>query len=108
MYVLVYDYEVAEEQRSRFEEVYGASGAWVRLFGRGRGYLGTDLFERVGGGRYLVLDRWADEAAYRAFQEAHGEEYRGLAERTRDHYRTETRLGVVPDGPGLGHGVPRP
>ena len=52
---------------------------WVALFRRGEGYLGTSLLrDRDEDGSYLTIDRWRDEAAYRAFRAAFETEYRRL------------------------------
>ncbi|MFE5940812.1 antibiotic biosynthesis monooxygenase family protein [Streptomyces sp. NPDC056470] len=97
MYVLIYEYEVGADQRSRFEKIYGSSGQWSELFRKAPGYLGTDLFRRVDetGDRYLVVDRWADEQAFRAFKASFAGEYDRFSEQTRRLYRTETVLGSL-------------
>jgi heme-degrading monooxygenase HmoA len=41
----------------------------VQLFRRADGYLDTRLLrDRATPGRYVTMDRWEDEAAYRAFR----------------------------------------
>ena len=68
---------VASEQA--FAEAYGAEGRWARLFALHPGFRGTMLARPAErGGWWLTIDRWADEAAFHAFQRAHGEAYRAL------------------------------
>lgn len=78
-YVYVWEFQVAAAQRAAFERAYGADGDWVVLFRRGEGYLGTSLLrDRDVEGRYLTVDRWRDEAAYRAFRADFETDYRRL------------------------------
>lgn len=78
-YVYVWEFQVAGAQRAAFERIYGADGDWVALFRRGEGYLGTSLLrDREVPGRYLTVDRWRDEAAYRAFRADFETDYRRL------------------------------
>jgi heme-degrading monooxygenase HmoA len=93
----MYAYEVHADQRSRFEQTYGSAGPWSGLFRKSPGYLRTDLFRRVDetGDRYLVVDRWADERAFRAFKDSFGGEYDRFSEQTRRLYRTGTVLGSL-------------
>jgi quinol monooxygenase YgiN len=74
--VRVWEYDVPEASRAEFERAYGASGDWAQLFGSSPGFRGTDLFVSVGDpGRYLTVDRFTDEAAWRSFLELHREAY---------------------------------
>jgi len=78
-YVYVWEFEVGEAQRAAFERIYGADGDWVALFRRGEGYLSTSLLrDRDVPGHYLTVDRWRDEAAYRAFRATFEADYRRL------------------------------
>ncbi|MBN8740102.1 MAG: antibiotic biosynthesis monooxygenase [Xanthomonadaceae bacterium] len=78
-YVYVWEFRVAAAQRAAFERRYGADGDWIALFRRGEGYLGTALLrDRNEDGRYLTIDRWRDEAAFRAFRAQFDVEYRRL------------------------------
>jgi heme-degrading monooxygenase HmoA len=78
-YVYVWEFHVAAAQRAAFEQHYGAAGDWVALFRRGEGYLGTSLLrDRNEDGRYLTIDRWRDEAAFRAFRAQFDVDYRRL------------------------------
>jgi len=76
MYVVLWFFLVAPDKRAAFERAYGPDGTWVKLFRKGTGYLGTELL--FDGTRYLTIDRWDSEAAYRQFRDDFDAEYRKL------------------------------
>ena len=64
-----------------FEQAYSGTGNWARLFGQAAGYRGTMLLRPCEkGGWWLTIDRWETEAAFQAFQDEFGIQYRGLDE----------------------------
>jgi heme-degrading monooxygenase HmoA len=82
VHVRIFEYDVAPAQADGFAAAYGAEGDWARLFARGHGYLGTELFRCVpAGSRWITVDRWTDEAAWQAFLDAWGTEYAALDRR---------------------------
>ena len=79
MYVRVWEYDVTADHVDAFVAAYDAEGDWARLFRRGDGYLGTELFRSTGdAGRFVTVDRWTAEAAWRAFLDEWGESYAQL------------------------------
>jgi O-acetyl-ADP-ribose deacetylase (regulator of RNase III) len=69
----------AEGRDAAFREAYGPGGPWVALFRRAEGYVGTELAPlHDPPGWYRTTDRWASEAAHRAFRERHAAEYAAL------------------------------
>lgn len=94
MYVRIWEFRAAPEQRDAFERAYGPQGDWVRLFRMGEGYLGTELLADVGGGgRYLTLDRWSSKEAFEAFLRSHLEDYREIDRRLEGVRRQEAPYG---------------
>jgi heme-degrading monooxygenase HmoA len=93
MRVIIWEFTVRPEQAPGFEEAYGPAGAWVALFRRAPGYLGTELLS-AGGGRYLTLDRWADRAAYAAFRESAAADYAALDAHCETLTAGEREIGV--------------
>ena len=72
-------HDVTPDHVDDFVAAYAAEGDWAQLFRQGRGYLGTELFRDTGDDtRFVTIDRWTDEAAWRAFLEERGETYAGL------------------------------
>jgi Antibiotic biosynthesis monooxygenase len=93
VFAAVWEYEVAPEHTAAFEETYGAHGAWAALFGRSPAYRGTLLVaDRDRPGRYVVIDRFADEAAYRSALSEHREAYDELSASCEPLWLRETAL----------------
>lgn len=95
MFVVVWKFEIAEEQVAAFEAAYGAEGAWARLFRASKDYLGTELLrDAYVPGAYLTIDRWTSEAAFRAFRKEHDAEYEVLDRECDALTGRETRVGA--------------
>jgi len=95
MFVVVWQFEIAEEKVPEFEASYSSEGAWAKLFHASPHYLGTELLrDAYIPGSYLTIDRWASEDAFRAFRKSHDAEYESL-DRACDSLTTrETRIGA--------------
>ena len=95
MFVVVWQFEIAEEKVAAFEAAYGPAGAWAQLFRASPNYLGTELLrDAYIPGAYLTIDRWASEEDFRAFRKDHDPEYESL-DRTCDALTSrETRIGA--------------
>ena len=95
MFVVVWQFEIAEEKVSAFEAAYGPDGAWAQLFRRSADYKGTELLRDayVPGG-YLTIDRWTSEEAFRAFRKDHDREYEALDRECDALTAKETRVGA--------------
>ena len=79
MYVRVWEYDVAVEHGDAFVAAYGTDGDWAQLFQRGRGHVSTELYRNTAtDARFVTVDRWTDEAAWRAFLEDWGAAYEDL------------------------------
>jgi heme-degrading monooxygenase HmoA len=93
MFVRVWEYEVDSEQVDAFVAAYAATGDWAQLFGRGHGYVGTDLYRSTDdGSRFVTVDRWSDQAAWLAFLEDWREAYDGLDVSMSELTRSERSL----------------
>lgn len=93
MIALVFSYEVRDAEE--FERAYGADGEWAQFFGRGAGYIGTELLHDVEiPTRYLVIDRWDSAEAYNAFAAEHRDEYMTRVDDSRFLYDQELRFGT--------------
>ena len=79
MIEIAWEFEVGPDSRARFEQVYGPSGEWTRLFSRHSGYRGTRIVHDLAHPeRYLVTDCWEDEAAFESFRNEHSRDYEAL------------------------------
>jgi heme-degrading monooxygenase HmoA len=95
MFVVVWQFEIAEEEIAAFEAAYGSEGTWAQLFRSSPDYKGTELLrDAFESGNYLTIDRWTSEQAFRAFRKQHDAEYE-ILDRACDALTTrETRIGA--------------
>jgi len=95
MFVVCWQFEIAEEKVAAFEAAYSPEGAWALLFRTSPDYMGTELLRDayIPGG-YLTIDRWASEEAFRAFRRDHDAEYETLDRACDDLTSRETRIGA--------------
>jgi uncharacterized glyoxalase superfamily protein PhnB/quinol monooxygenase YgiN len=90
----VWEYEVRVESVPEFLRHYAPDGTWVRLFRRASGYLGTQLYrDRRRAERYLTVDHWIDEAAYREFRRTFAADFEALDQACVGLTRGEAHLG---------------
>ena len=95
MFVVVWQFEIAEEKVTAFEAAYGPEGAWAGLFRNSTDYLGTELLrDAYIPGTYLTIDRWASEEAFRAFRKEHDADYEKLDRASDSLTSRETRIGA--------------
>jgi heme-degrading monooxygenase HmoA len=95
MFVVVWQFEIAEDKIAAFEAAYGPEGSWAKLFRISPNHLGTELLrDAYIPGAYLTVDRWSSEADFRAFRKQHDQDYEVL-DRACDALTTrETRIGA--------------
>lgn len=99
-YTYVWEFEVEAGLAAEFERHYGPGGTWAALFARADGYVETLLLkDRAAPGRYVTVDRWRDEAAYRAFRTAFSAEYEQLDRECERLTIGERRLGEFGECP---------
>ena len=95
MFVVVWQFEIAEEKVAAFEAAYSPEGAWAQLFRASPDYRGTELLrDSYIHGTYLTIDRWASEEAFRAFRKEHDQEYESLDRACDSLTGRETRIGA--------------
>lgn len=95
MFVVVWQFEIAEEKIAAFESAYGPEGLWAQLFRKSPGYQGTELLRDIYvAGKYLTIDRWIGEEAFRAFRRDHDAEYEALDRSCDDLTSREARIGA--------------
>ena len=95
MFVVVWQFEVAEEKIVGFEAAYGPEGAWAKLFGTSPDYRGTELLrDAFVSGSFLTIDRWASEEAFRRFRKEHDADYELIDRKCDALTSRETRIGA--------------
>ncbi len=103
MFIVVWQFEIAEEKIAAFEAAYGPDGLWARLFRSSPDYLGTELLrDAYVPGSYLTVDRWSSEEAFRAFRKNHDSDYETLDRSCDALTSRETRIGARPGSPQTG------
>jgi hypothetical protein len=95
VFVVVWQFEIAEEKVPAFEAAYGPEGAWAQLFRTSPNYLGTELLrDTYVPLTYLTIDRWASENDFRTFRKDHDLEYESLDRSCDSLTSRETRIGA--------------
>lgn len=81
MHEIFYRYRVHRDQARAFEEAYGPTGPWAKLFARQPGFVRTRLFRhKEDPGIYVTIDSWQTKRDYVTFKRTHAAEYRRLNE----------------------------
>jgi heme-degrading monooxygenase HmoA len=95
MFVILWQFDIAEDKIAGFEAAYGPEGSWARLFSLSSDYLGTELLkDAYVPGRYITIDRWRNEETFRAFRATHDADYETLDRASDALTATETRIGA--------------
>jgi heme-degrading monooxygenase HmoA len=95
MFVVIWQFEIAQEKESAFEAAYSPEGAWAKLFHSSPDYRGTELLrDAYIPGAYLTIDRWSSEEAFRAFRKEHDSAYEALDRACDPLTSSETRIGA--------------
>jgi heme-degrading monooxygenase HmoA len=94
MHVIVWEFVPKPDCAAEFERLYGPGGEWDALFKRAQGFVGTELLrDEKRPDRYLTVDRWASEAAFRHFRVQFGEQYETLDHECEIMIEQERRIG---------------
>ena len=95
MFAIMWQFDIAEEKVASFESAYGPGGSWANLFKRSDDYLGTELLrDAYVPGRYITIDRWQSEEAFRSFRKEHDADYESLDRNSDSLTEHETRIGA--------------
>jgi heme-degrading monooxygenase HmoA len=95
MFVVVWQFEIAEDKIAAFEAAYGPEGSWAQLFRNSSNYLGTELLrDAYVPGSYVTIDRWKSETDFRSFRKSHDKEYEALDRACDSLTGRETRIGA--------------
>jgi heme-degrading monooxygenase HmoA len=95
MFVILWQFDIAEDSIPTFEAAYGSRGSWASLFSRSPQYLGTELLkDAYVPGRYVTIDRWENEDAFRTFRAQHDSDYEALDRACDPLTAAETRIGA--------------
>jgi heme-degrading monooxygenase HmoA len=95
MFVILWQFDISEENLPGFEAAYGPDGTWASLFARSPEYLGTELLrDAYVPCRYVTVDRWRSEEAFRAFRAQNDADYEALDRACDSLTQSECRIGA--------------
>jgi heme-degrading monooxygenase HmoA len=95
MFIRLWQFRPRPDKVAEFRTVYGGQGDWATLFGRARGYLGTELLQSMTDPlTYMTLDRWETSEAWEAFIRTWPSEYAALDRRCESLVLEETHVGA--------------
>ncbi|HEY3706950.1 MAG TPA: antibiotic biosynthesis monooxygenase [Terracidiphilus sp.] len=95
MFIVIWQFEIAEKKIAAFEAAYGPEGDWALLFRSSPEYRGTELLrDAYVPGSYVTIDRWTSEEAFRAFRKERDGDYEKLDRTCDDLTAKETRIGA--------------
>ena len=95
MFVVIWQFEIAEDKISAFEAAYGPDGSWAKLFRQSPKYIGTELLrDAYVPGSYVTIDRWHSEEDFRAFRKHHDHDYEVIDRECDSLTSKETRIGA--------------
>jgi quinol monooxygenase YgiN len=106
MIALVWQFDVREDSREAFEQIYGADGEWTALARRSRSYLGSAfLRDQTAPTRYLLTEYWSEMVVYERHVQDFTDEIASLTRRRDEMLTAVQSLGVftaldVPDRSG--------
>ncbi len=93
-FTYIWEYEVSASEEGEFLMHYASDGTWAELFRRAPGYLATELYrDRARPERFVTIDRWRSEAAFREFRSRFAAEFEALDHRCERLTRHEALLG---------------
>jgi heme-degrading monooxygenase HmoA len=94
LFVALWEFEVKPGSEEKFGEVYGADGAWAKLFARDEAYRGTQLVKDVARERvYLTVDFWETREAYERFKRENAAEYERIDKECEGMTVRENKIG---------------
>jgi heme-degrading monooxygenase HmoA len=94
MFVALWEFEVKPGCEKRFENAYGPTGDWTKLFRSDSNYRETRLLrDAFRPAIYLTLDFWNSREAYDEFMAANKDTYKMLDAAGEELASKERRLG---------------
>jgi len=94
-FTALWEFFVPQDCQSDFEKAYGPEGAWVQLFRRSVGHLGSELIRDLDRpGRYVTLDHWTSRDAFHNFKREHADEYAAIDQQCERLTEREVFLGA--------------
>lgn len=94
MFCYIWEFIVAAPHVDAFTRAYGPEGAWVELFSRDPGYIGTELLrDSEDPRRFLTVDHWISREVWIAFRQRVDEEFQAIDRACEAFTEREAYLG---------------
>jgi quinol monooxygenase YgiN len=103
---VVWQIDIAPDERENFERFYGADGEWTALSRRSRSFLGSSFLRDLAHPeRYLLIEYWSEMVVYEKHLADFGSEVQSLEEERNKFVLRMEAMGVftaldVPDRVG--------
>jgi len=93
-YTCLWEFIVEPQHVKEFERHYGPQGSWVELFRQAPGFIQTLLLrDSTDPRRFVTIDRWENDEAYRRFRSQFSRQYADLDRRCEKLTMRETLIG---------------
>ncbi len=93
-FVTLWTYDVKPGKESQFEELYGNSGEWVKLFRKYPDYLKTELHKDLKiPSRYITIDYWKSKEAYEDFRKSEIKTFNEIDKAGEEFTESEIKIG---------------
>src|SRR4051812_32384841 len=95
MVKIMWEFRVRPDRYREFEFNYASNGTWAALFRKSSDYRETILLrDSSQNGRYLTIDHWESEKAFRQFKNEHAAEYEAIDGKCEALTDSERLIGV--------------
>ena len=106
MIAIMWQFDVKDERRAEFEELYGVDGEWATMNRQTRSYLGSSfLRDQNRSSRYVVVEYWSEMVVYEQHRAYRSDVIEALEARLGEIVKSIEPVGVftaldVPDRSG--------
>lgn len=91
---IIWEFIVRPAAAAEFVRHYGPDGSWAQLFRAATGYIDTRLLrDHDRPDRFVTIDRWSSEEAFRQFRSERAAEYEALDRACESLTVSERELG---------------
>ena len=95
MIAIMWQFDVKDERRAEFEELYGVDGEWATMNRQTRSYLGSSfLRDQNRSSRYVVVEYWSEMVVYEQHRAYRSDVIKALEGRRGEIVESVEPLGV--------------
>jgi hypothetical protein len=103
MIAIMWQFEVKQERKVEFEQLYGVEGEWTAMNRLSRSYLGTSfLHDQNRPSKYILIEYWSEMLVYEQYRTYQADAITSLEQRSQALVDSVEPLGIftplnVPD-----------